>query len=54
MNIAIAVLVIAVVAAALVTAGVGLLLGVPAALIATGLFLFGAAARLQNVMAPRG
>lgn len=54
MNIAIVVFALAIVAALLITTGIGLLLGLPAALIATGVFLFGGAARLQKVMAPVG
>jgi hypothetical protein len=54
MNIAVAVLLLAVFAAALVVTGVAMLLGLPSALIAAGLFIFGAALRLQKVMAPRG
>jgi hypothetical protein len=54
MNIAIVVFALALIAASLITVGIGLLLGLPAALIATGLFIFGAAARLQKVMTPSG
>lgn len=54
MNIAIVVFGLAILAALLIVVGIGLLLGIPAALIATGIFIFGAAARLQKVMAPLG
>lgn len=54
MNIAIVVFALAVLAALLIIVGIGLLLGLPSALIATGIFIFGAAARLQKVMAPIG
>lgn len=54
MNIAIVVLLLAVLAAALVVVGIAMLLGPAFALIATGLLIFGAALRLQKVMAPRG